>query len=146
MEKRFRQRLRESGGRHFHPAAAFLLAVWLVHALLRAAVLLRKDPFGFAFVNKPDWYIFHAFAIAALWILGYSLPFLLALILAGAWDKPRLARWTFALLGIFHSLILGFTVADHEMMRFMGLHLDPSLLGTYGNPAAFREVAKFVAS
>ncbi|MBX9701794.1 MAG: hypothetical protein K2X74_20330, partial [Acetobacteraceae bacterium] len=38
------------------------------------------------------------------------------------------------------------TVVDHETMRFLGMHLDFSLLSTYGNSASIREVFKFVAS
>lgn len=139
-------RLRDQGGTWLNPALAFLLAVWMTHGLLRLCVLFRKDAFGFPFVGKPDWYIFHAFCIDALWIAGWSLPFLIVLMLCGMQGWQRLGRAVFILLGCLHAVVLLFTVADHETMRFMGMHLDLSMISTYGNPAAAREVTKFVAS
>jgi hypothetical protein len=128
-------RLRGQGGAWLNPALAFLLAVWVTHAILRLFVLFRKDAFGFPFVGKPDWYIFHAVSIDALWIALWSLPFLIVLILCGAAGWRRAGRTVFFLLGLLHAVVLVFTVADHETMRFMGMHLDLSLLSTYGNPA-----------
>jgi hypothetical protein len=133
-------------GTFVNPALALLLSVWVTHAILRAFVLFRKDAFGFPFVGKPDWYIVHALSIDALWITEWSLPFLGILAFCGVYHWKKVARFTFILLALFHSILLPFTVADHETMRFMGMHLDLSLLSTYGNPAAFREVISFVAS
>ena len=148
--------------RPLNRAFAYLLAVWMTHGLLRAALLYRRDAYGFPFVGKPDWYIFHALAIDLLWILGFSLPALTVLAIAAAGGGraarvggkagsgakvQRLAvRGALLALGVFHSTVLLFTVVDHETLRFLGMHLDPSLLGTYGNGAALREVFKFLAS
>lgn len=140
------RRIRETGGSAFHPAAAYLLAVWVTHAILRGFLLLRKDAFGFPFVGKADWYLFHAFCIDILWILGYSLPFLLALFLLGAMGRRLYAKAVFLGLAAFHSVLLGFTVFDHETLRFLGMHLDFSLMATYGNSASIREVFKFLES
>jgi len=142
----FFRRLIEAGGSAFHPAAAYLLAVWVTHAVLRVFLIFRDDAYGYPFVGKPDWYIFHAVCIDLLWIADYSLPFLLALAAAGAMGMRRIARWIFAALAAFHSVLLLFTVVDHETMRFLGMHLDLTLLSTYGNASALREVVKFVAS
>jgi hypothetical protein len=139
-------RARARGGRDLNPALAWVVAVWLTHALLRACLLLRSDAYGFPFVGKPDWYLPHAWCIDWLWILGWSSPWLLAAFLGGLRGRPRLSRAAFAILAVFHSVLLLFTVLDHETMRFLGMHLDLSLLSTYGNPASTREVFKFVAS
>ncbi len=125
-------------------ALAYLLAIWVTHALLRMVLIFRNDAFGFAYVNKPDWYIFHAFAMDFIWILNYSLPFLILIFLFR--NNKNIHRFIWFLLGAFHSILLLFTVGDHETQRFMGMHLDWSFLSTYGNTSAMKEVLKFVAS
>ncbi|HKP97361.1 MAG TPA: hypothetical protein VJ385_16565, partial [Fibrobacteria bacterium] len=142
----FAGRLRASGGTAFNPAAAFLLAVWVTHAVLRCFLIFRRDAYGFPFVGKPDWYIFHALCIDVLWIAGYSAPFLIAMALLAAAGRPRAARGVFGALAAFHAVLLLFTVFDQETMRFLGMHLDFSLMSTYGNTASIREVFKFVSS
>lgn len=118
----------------------YLLAVFLTHALLRLALLLRHDAYGLPLVGKADWYAFHAFSIDFLWVFGYSLP----LLLLGSWFSV-LSKAAWILLVAAHSVLLVFTVMDHETLRFLGMHLDPSFLGTYGNTASIREVLHFVA-
>ncbi|HLP40732.1 MAG TPA: sulfatase-like hydrolase/transferase [Fibrobacteria bacterium] len=142
----FRARLATSGGALLRPAVAYLLAVWATHAVLRMALLFRKDAYGFPFVGKVDWYIFYAFAIDWLWILTYSAPALLLLLVLGAIGRRRAGRVVFGFLAGFHSLVLLFTVADQETMRFLGMHLDLSLWTTYGNPASLREVLGYLSS
>jgi hypothetical protein len=139
-------RLRARGGAGLNPALAWLTAVWITHALLRVAVLFRKDAFGFPFVGKPDWYLLHAWCIDWLWILEWSLPCLALAFMGAALGRRRLAHAAGWILIAFHSILLPFTVLDDETMRFMGMHLDLSLLSTYGNMASTREVLKFVAS
>jgi hypothetical protein len=142
----FFRRLRARGGSGLNPALAWLLAVWSIHAVLRTFMLFRNDSYGFPIVGKPDWYIFHAFCVDWLWIGGWSLPFLAIAAAAGALGKARAAQGSLAALMAFHVVMLPFTVIDHETMRFLGMHLDLSLLSTYGNVASIREVFKFVAS
>ncbi|MDQ3001008.1 MAG: sulfatase-like hydrolase/transferase [Fibrobacterota bacterium] len=142
----FARRIREAGGSAFHPAVAYLMAVWVTHAVLRGFLLLRKDAFGFPIVGKADWYFFHAVCIDILWILGYSLPFLATLVLLGAMGRRKAAKAVFWCMAVCHSVLLGFTVFDHETMRFLGMHLDFSLMATYGNSASIREVFKFLES
>ncbi len=124
---------------------AFLIAVWLTHALLRFALLFRKDAFGFAMVGKPDWYIFHALFIDLHWIFLWSLPFLILIALAARFF-PRLCLPLLGLLAAFHGLALLLTVIDHETMRFMGTHFDPGFAQAYGNTASIRQVFRFVAA
>ncbi|MDB5104354.1 MAG: sulfatase [Fibrobacteres bacterium] len=137
---------RAAAGAALHPASAYLLAVWVTHVVLRAAVLYRKDAYGFPFVGKPDWYVFHAISIDWLWIAGWSLPFLAAMFLSAMMWSERGRRCAFGALIVFHSVLLLFTVVDQETMRFLGMHLDLGLMSTYGNAASIREVFKFIAS
>jgi hypothetical protein len=139
-------RLRARGGAGLNPALAWLTAVWATHALLRVFVLFRRDAYGFPFVGKPDWYVLHAWCMDWLWILPWSLPALLLALFGSALGKPWLTRAAWWFLAIFHSVLLPFTVLDQETMRFLGMHLDLSLLSTYGNAASTREVFKFVSS
>ena len=53
------------------------LAVWCVHIVLRVLLLFRANPYGFPFVSKPDWFIFHAVCIDFLWIINSLIVFLL---------------------------------------------------------------------
>lgn len=140
------QALKARGGRHARPALAYLLAVWVTHALLRAALLFRADAYGFPFVGKAEWYIFHALSIDWLWMLKYSLPFLVLLVVAGAAGWRRMGQAVFLLLVAAHSAVLLFTVADQETMRFLGMHLDLSLWTTYGNAASLKEVLAFLGA
>ena len=138
--------LRERGGSGLNPALAWLLSVWITHALLRVFVLFRNDAYGFPFVGKPDWYIFHAFCIDWLWITGWSLPFLILALAGGALGKAALSRGALGALMLFHAVLLLFTLFDQETQRFLGMHLDLGLMSTYGNAASIRELLKFIAS
>ena len=144
--KGLRTAFHHRAGQYLNPALGFLASIWVTHAILRCFLLFRKDAFGFPFVGKPDWYIFHAFAIDDLWITLWSLPFLILLMATRFLQWKKAAQGIFAALMFFHGTILLFTVADHETLRFMGMHLDLSMLATYGNASAGREVVTFVAS
>ncbi len=133
------------GGPWLNRATALLLSVWIVHGLLRAALLFRRDAFGFPLVGKADWYIFHALCVDLHWIFLWSFPWLLLLALGARW-LPRACPALLAALAVFHGTLLLLTVIDHETLRFMGMHFDPGMARTYGNSAAVREVFHFIAS
>ncbi len=120
--------------------ATYLFAVFLTHILLRCALLFRNDAFGHPFVSKPDWYIFHAVAIDFLWIVNYSLPFVAVMLFLSRFEFRKTLAIVFGILMCGHSLLLLLTVVDHEVARYWGVHLDASLIKTYGNMAAFREL------
>lgn len=123
----------------FTRALAWVPAVWLVHAILRLAVLARPDAFGHPFVGKIHWYLFHAWSFDAVSIFLGSIPFL-----AHVWfwenRSPRWAKTGYWALAIGQAAMLPLAVADHELQRFMGSRLTFSLVGTYGNPASMKEV------
>lgn len=123
---------------------AWTVSVWIVHAVLRLAVLARPDAFGAPLVGKLDWYIFHALCFDARWIALWSLPFVAHV---AFWERRKLtwAKTGFVGLQVFHSILLVATVCDHEMLRFMGAHLTPTLVGTYGNTASFAPLLAFLA-
>lgn len=126
-------------------AFAWAFAAWLTHAVLRAAVLLRLDAFGQYLVGKPDWYIPHAVCIDARWIASLSIPFLAHVWFWETRHRPfaRIGLWVF---GVFHAVWLLVTVVDHEMLRFMGSHLTPSLMFTYGNTSAASHLGEMLAN
>lgn len=111
--------------------------------MLRLAVLARPDAFGAPLVGKLDWYIFHALCFDARWIALWSAPFV-AHVAFWEFRSPRWARAGSVGLQILHSVLLVLTVCDHEMQRFMGAHLTPSLVLTYGNVAALEPLVAFL--
>ncbi len=132
-------------GSWLNRSTAFLVAVWMTHALLRAFLLFRKDAFGFSLVGKADWYIFHALFLDLHWIFLWSFPFLFLLVLCSRF-APRLSTPIFILLILFHAGLLLFTVIDQETLRFMGTHFDQGFAEAYGNTASVRQVFHFIAA
>lgn len=108
-------------------------------------VLGRSDAFGHDFVGKFHWYIFHAWCFDAKWIAIGSLPFLAHAVF---WGKraPRWASFSLWALVVAHCALLMATAADHELQRFLGSHLTPSVFETYGNLSSFREIPNFFAN
>lgn len=126
-------------------ALAWTLSVWILHALLRLAVLARPDAFGLPFVGKLEWYLLHAWCFDLRWITLGSLPFVAHV----AFWETRKAWWAQAgLWGLYllHGLFLVLTLIDHETYRFMGCHFTPDIFSTYGNSAATRQVFTFLAN
>jgi len=101
------------------------LAVWIVHAVLRILLLFRVNPYGTPFVNKPDWYVFHAITWDYMWI-AISLAICAFLI-------RRFYKTVFI---AFHSIILLLTYLDQETQRFLGSHVSFSLVNAYKDPSS----------
>jgi len=106
------------------------LAFWVVHIILRVLLLFRNDPYGIPFVNKPDWYIFHAVTWDYMWIAASFV--LWAVIMR---NYQRYGKITFI---IFHSIILFLTYLDHETQRFLGSHVSLALMDTYKDPSGIK--------
>jgi len=106
-----------------------MLAFWVVHVALRVLLLFRNNPYGMPFVNKPDWYIFHALAWDYMWIAASFAIWVLSAIVVGK------SKYTFI---IFHSIILLLTYTDHETQRFLGSHISFALIDTYKDPASLK--------
>jgi len=136
------------------------LAFWVSHIILRVLLLFRENPYGFPFVSKPDWYIFHAVCIDFLWICNSLLIFLLV---TGAinfatsskthqTNNPPIKRFfsiksiSMTLYVLFHSVILLLTLLDDEFQRFLGSHLSFGLLDTYKDPSSIKMLWDYVAN
>lgn len=112
------------------------LAAWIIHACLRAFLLFRVNPYGFPFVSKPDWYIFHAICFDFIWICNALVIFA---IIGGALNRLtngkkinlKISTIVTVIYAAFHSVLLFLTYLDHELLRFLGCHLSIGLVSTY---------------
>ena len=128
------------------------LAAWVTHIILRVLLLFRNNPYGFPFVSKPDWFIFHAMCIDFLWIVNALVVFIvLGGIAAGVVSKNVRAKAFVAkivpiLYGIFHCAILLLTLLDNETQRFLGGHLTFGLVDTYKDASSIIVFYDYVAN
>lgn len=129
------------------------LAFWVSHIFLRFLLLFRSNPYGFPFVSKPDWYIFHAICIDFLWIFN-SLILFAAAATVFSFFKRRISKsetnsggkFTPVLFALFHSTILLFTLLDNEVQRFLGSHLSFGLVDTYKDTSSIAMFWDYVAN
>ena len=130
------------------------LAAWFTHILLRVLLLFRSNPYGFPFVSKPDWFIFHAVCIDFLWIVNALLVFM---ILGGIVTRiasrnaagtrvNTVAKVTTILYAAFHCFIMFFTLLDNETQRFLGGHLTFGLVDTYKDASSIIVFYDYVAN
>ncbi len=136
------------------------LAVWCVHIVLRILLLFRNNPYGFPFVSKPDWYIFHAITLDFLWICNSLIFFLIVGAIIQAIAKKfrsqlssrtcsgistthpessnKISKVLTVTYAVFHSILLIATILDQELMRFLGSHLSFGLVSTYKDTSSIR--------
>ncbi|HWR96950.1 MAG TPA: hypothetical protein VN317_00860, partial [Candidatus Methanoperedens sp.] len=120
------------------PATAAVRVAWRAFgwsALLEAFLFFRPTPYGAAYVENWWRYFFPA--------LVYNL-FAFALLAAPAFallalgnergPSPRRRALARALLLGLPALLLALDQVDNELMRFMGVHLSPTLLRTFVHP------------
>ncbi len=114
------------------------LAVWCTHIIFRFLLLFRNNPYGFPFVSKPDWYIFHAICIDFIWIVKALLVFLVAGAIAkfigsklNIKSRVSLVKIISIIFVIFHVVIMFLSAFDNEMQRFLGCHLSFGIANTY---------------
>ncbi len=132
------------------------LAFWISHILLRVLLLFRENPYGFPFVSKPDWYIFHAVCIDFIWICNSLAVFLAVLFIAKAVRAKSAKTQTqqkfpfepiwLAFYAVFHSVILLFTLLDDEVQRFLGSHLSFGIINTYKDTSSLKMFWDYVAN
>lgn len=142
--------LLKSAGRSLAPLQSLVLislAAWGTHIVLRLLLLFRNNPYGFPFVSKPDWFIFHAVCIDFLWICNALVVFLiLGGILYRLVPKQAVAKVVTILYGVFHSVILLLTLLDNETQRFLGGHLTFGLVDTYKDTSSIVVFYDYVAN
>lgn len=128
------------------------LAFWVSHIFLRVLLLFRSNPYGFPFVSKPDWYIFHAVCLDFLWIFNSLVIFTIG---AGVFQILRKKFFpnfnlkfslSTILFTLFHSIILLVTLLDHEVQRFLGSHLSFGLVDTYKDTSSVVMFWDYVAN
>ena len=137
------------------------LAAWFTHILLRVMLLFRSNPYGFPFVSKPDWFIFHAVCIDFMWIANALVAFLIlggiALRIAGGskgidsngtvgTKGKTVAKFTTVFYAVFHTVILLLTLLDNETQRFLGGHLTFGLVDTYKDTSSIIVFYDYVAN
>jgi arylsulfatase A-like enzyme len=128
---------------------ALMIAGWIAHAILRFAQLARPAPYGSPFVEKFEWYFFHALAYDWLWSLPFILPFLAYYGLRTRPSGPASAPWPGGrgwrlALGLQMAYI-AVSSADLEVMRFLSLHLSVGYMRTYLGPAAVADLPAMLA-
>ena len=136
----------------FQKLVLISLAAWLTHIVLRVLLLFRSNPYGFPFVSKPDWFIFHAVCIDFMWIVNALVVFL---ILGGIFyrvtagketAKAVVMKATTVLYAVFHTAILLLTLLDNETQRFLGGHLTFGLVDTYKDTSSIIVFYDYVAN
>ena len=121
-----------------------VFAFWGMHCVLRVLLLFRNNPYGIPFVSKPDWYIFHAICIDFIWIAEMALPFLLLALFLPLTAKAR--KFVSPVFTVLQSVLLPFTLLDHEFCRFLGTHFSISLLDTYKDASSLTMLFDYVAA
>lgn len=130
------------------------LAAWVTHIILRVLLLFRNNPYGFPFVSKPDWFIFHAICIDFMWIVNALVAFLIigaiTLKITGLAKKDKAKNIAVKILtilyAVFHGIILFLTLLDNETHRFLGGHLTFGLVDTYKDTSSIIVFYDYVAN
>ncbi len=130
------------------------LAAWVTHIILRVLLLFRNNPYGFPFVSKPDWFIFHAICIDFMWIVNALVVFLIigaiTLKITGLAKKDKAKNIAVKILtilyAVFHGAILFLTLLDNETHRFLGGHLTFGLVDTYKDTSSIIVFYDYVAN
>lgn len=130
------------------------LAAWATHIVLRVLLLFRNNPYGFPFVSKPDWFIFHAVCIDFMWIVNALVIFLIigavAAKIASLSKTDKAKRISVKVLtilyAVFHGAILLLTLLDNETHRFLGGHLSFGLVDTYKDTSSIIVFYDYVAN
>lgn len=122
------------------------LAAWATHIILRVLLLFRSNPYGFPFVSKPDWYIFHAVCLDFMWICNSLVIFALVAGLLNLFiqhkknssrkSEERIVKATVWIYAFYHAFILFFTLLDDEIQRFLGSHISFGLFNTYSDTSS----------
>ena len=132
----------------FQKLVLISLAAWLTHIVLRVLLLFRSNPYGFPFVSKPDWFIFHAVCIDFMWIVNALVVFLIlgGVVYRCTRGKAIVAKIVTVLYAIFHTAILLLTLLDNETQRFLGGHLTFGLVDTYKDTSSIIVFYDYVAN
>ncbi len=123
------------GRERFATAFRLAFACLLLAALLQILLYARPAPDGGPFLAEWPRYFWLALYYEMLGVWLVSFPFFL--IWLALYRKPlRSRRWPAlaALQAGLLTLYLLFSAIDHEIMRFLGVRLNPSFVWAYGRP------------
>lgn len=123
------------------------LAAWCIHIIFRVLLLFRSNPYGFPFVSKPDWFIFHAVCIDFMWICNSLLFFaIVAAITKKFSHSNRVSKIFTVVYATFHVVLFFATLLDNETQRFLGSHLTYGLINTYKDASSVIMFWDYVAN
>lgn len=117
---------------------AIALVQVAVCGVLRLIWLARPDPFGSALVGKIDWYWFHALALDSWQAFRVVAVAVLIGLVFGQGERTVVWLRRIATGALIALTVLA--VIDGEVMRFLGMHLSPTLIATYASSATVREL------
>lgn len=123
------------GSAHFMLAFRLALGGLLGCVALQAALYLRASPHGGAFLAEWERYFWLAlyYDMLGTWLL--SLPFFLTWL--ALYNRP-LRSWSWRIVPALQAALLTLNLflsqIDHEILRFLGVRLNPSFLVAYGKP------------
>lgn len=124
-------------GREQFARAAWLAAGGLAGCvLLQIAMYVRPAPDGGPFLAEWERYFWLALYYELLGVWLISLPFFLLWL--ALYRRPLGGRWwraVPALQAVLLTANLVLSEIDHEVLRFLGVRLNPSFLYVYGQPA-----------
>jgi len=131
-----------------HRNLVFLsLSFWIAHIILRVLLLFRSNPYGFPFVSKPDWYIFHAVCLDFIWICKTLVVFLvIAGILKAIKPQKNFSGTLIRVYAVFQYLLFDLTLFDNEVQRFLGCHLTFGIANTYKDTSSLVMLWDYVAN
>ena len=123
-------------GRHLFVRAVLLASgCWVVCILLQILLYARPAPYGGPFPAEWNRYFGLAVYYDLLGVWLVSFPFFLVGL--GLYNRPLNGRFWRALAAL-HAVLLGSYLAlsqiDHELLRFLGVRLNPSFLFAYAQP------------
>ena len=136
------------GAERFATALRLALSCLALAVLLQLLLYLRPAPQGGPFLAEWPRYFWLALYYEMLGVWLVSTPFFLLWLLR--FRRETGARWAGIVAAIQAGLLtlyLLFSAVDHEVMRFLGVRLNPSFVWAYGRPemlsdSLFRDVLR----
>ena len=131
---------RTTGARQAPVSLGLVLLAWLAMTGQELFLFLRGTPYGTPYVDQVGRYL----PFAIIWNMWAALAPALPLFLwwLARWDRPVAAiaaRRAQRVLLVALVLATVLDQVDHELMRFMGLHLSVSVVRTYYNVSAWTQ-------
>ena len=118
----------------------------MIQGFLRILQLARPAPYGEPFVEKLEWYLFHAIAYDSLYTIPLFIPFLVFFWMKRDPISERANSILFKCMIFLQACILSFSALDHEMMRFLSVHGSISQFRTYIGLETMRDLPELLST